>query len=315
MKKNSAFSLIELSIVILVIGILVAGVTESRGLITKFRLSSARSLTSSSPVNSMKDLILWLDATSASSVNESLGDGDLVDKWSNISSQQSPKTNFVQSKVSHKPTYKINGINGIPTLSFLTDDYLTSDSSISISPNYSFFLVFNTSKDGLTTDIADIFGLYKDVDSDDNNSTQEGTATLFEIRQDNSIRSLFRSAVESSGGDSNNSLLTIKPKLNYIMSYSRNLNSTKESLWINNEVFIGDGGFIPSVTNGAFQKTDIYGVIGKLGDKNALTETPASTRIFNGEISEIIIFDRALMKDEIDDVEKYLSKKYSIKLN
>jgi hypothetical protein len=74
--------------VILVIGILVAGVTESRGLITKFRLSSARSLTSSSPVNSMKDLILWLDATSASSVNDSLGDGDLVDKWSNIYLQE-----------------------------------------------------------------------------------------------------------------------------------------------------------------------------------------------------------------------------------
>ena len=90
--------------------------------------------------------------------------------------------------------------------------------------------------------------------------------------------------------------------------------SSNNNFQINNEVFIGDGGFSPSVTNGAFQKTDLYGVIGKLGDRNALTETPTTTRIFNGQISEIIIFDRALMKDEIDDVEKYLSKKYSIEL-
>jgi prepilin-type N-terminal cleavage/methylation domain-containing protein len=312
MKKNSAFSLIELSIVILVIGILVAGVTESRGLITKFRLNSARSLTSSSPVNSMKDLILWLDATSASSVNDSLGDGDLVDKWSNISSQQSPKTNFIQSKETHKPTYKTNGINGIPTLSFLTDDYLTSDSSISISPNYSFFVVFNTSDS--TGEIADIFGLNKDTDTNDNNSNYEGSATVFEINSDNTIRSLYRSTVSSSGGDSSTSSKTINLKSNYIMSYSRNFASKNESLWINNEAFIGNGATTPSVTNGVFEKTNLYGVIGKLGDRDVLAETAARKRIFNGQISEIIIFDRALMKDEIDDVEKYLSKKYSIEL-
>ncbi len=309
MKKNSAFSLIELSIVILVIGILVAGVTESRGLIIKFRLSSARSLTSSSPVNSMKDLILWLDATSASSVNESLGDGDLVDKWSNISSQQSSKTDFIQSQVSYKPTYKINGINGIPTLSFSTDDYLISSASVSHSPSYSFFIVFNMSVE--STDKT-IINLYNDSDTDSNNGNRNGLVTMTEIKPGNIVRSVFRSDVVTGASDDNKSTKTITSQRDYIMSYSRNFASKDESLWINNEAFIGNGTVIPSVTNGGFTTTNLFWIIGKLHD------TPSGdvhSRNFNGQISEIIIFDRALMKDEIDDVEKYLSKKYSIKLN
>ncbi|MFM2200490.1 MAG: hypothetical protein RL769_545, partial [Pseudomonadota bacterium] len=50
MKKNhntnprhQAFSLIELSIVILIIGILVAGVTQSSRLVNQIRLSTAQS--------------------------------------------------------------------------------------------------------------------------------------------------------------------------------------------------------------------------------------------------------------------------------
>ncbi len=306
MKKNSAFSLIELSIVILVIGILVAGVTESRGLITKFRLSSARSLTNSSPVNSMKNLILWLDATSASSVNDSLGDGDLVDKWSNISLQESSDKDFLQSNSVYKPTYKTTGINGIPALSFSTDDYLTSSASVSHSPSYSVFIVFNISSDA-TADGMEIMNLYSDVDTNNNNGNSDGSATAFEIHSGgNSIRSVFRSSVGKTGGDDNFSTQTIKPQKNYIMSYSRNFASKNVSLWINNESFIS-----AVATSGDFAKTDLFWVIGKINDK----QSGVNARNFNGQISEIIIFDRALMKDEIDDIEKYLSKKYSIKLN
>ncbi|MFM7620300.1 MAG: prepilin-type N-terminal cleavage/methylation domain-containing protein, partial [Alphaproteobacteria bacterium] len=48
--KTQAFSLIELSIVILIIGILVAGVTQSSRLVNQFRLTSARNITLSSPL-------------------------------------------------------------------------------------------------------------------------------------------------------------------------------------------------------------------------------------------------------------------------
>jgi len=58
MNRNlKAFSLIELSIVILVIGVLIAGVSQGGKMITKFRISAAASLTNSSPVHSIKNLV------------------------------------------------------------------------------------------------------------------------------------------------------------------------------------------------------------------------------------------------------------------
>ena len=68
MKK--AFSLIELSIVILIIGILVAGVTQSSRLLKMMRLQSARSLTNSGPVISINNIVLWVDSVSEESFND-----------------------------------------------------------------------------------------------------------------------------------------------------------------------------------------------------------------------------------------------------
>ncbi len=60
MQKNyNAFSLIELSIVILIIGILVAGVTKGSTLYQKIKLSSARSVTNNSPVAYISGLSVW----------------------------------------------------------------------------------------------------------------------------------------------------------------------------------------------------------------------------------------------------------------
>ena len=63
MAKKNAFSLIELSIVILIIGILVAGVTTSSRLIRAMKLISAKQLTQSSPVLTISDLLAWFEPT------------------------------------------------------------------------------------------------------------------------------------------------------------------------------------------------------------------------------------------------------------
>jgi len=59
--SNKAFSLIELSIVILIIGILVAGVTSSSRLVKRMKIITAQNLTTSSPISSIKDLIFWYE--------------------------------------------------------------------------------------------------------------------------------------------------------------------------------------------------------------------------------------------------------------
>jgi len=62
-KIKNAFSLIELSIVILIVGILVAGVTSSSRLIKRMKITVAQNLTQSSPVPSIKDLSVWYESS------------------------------------------------------------------------------------------------------------------------------------------------------------------------------------------------------------------------------------------------------------
>jgi len=113
MKKiknfNKAFSLIELSIVILIIGILVAGVTQSSRLINQLKLLSAQSLTRSSDVNSILDLTFWVESTLDGSFTNSSGsfqldNGGSISSWNDIKIISSTKINVSQSNTSIQPT-------------------------------------------------------------------------------------------------------------------------------------------------------------------------------------------------------------------
>jgi prepilin-type N-terminal cleavage/methylation domain-containing protein len=62
-EKKKAFSLIELSVVMILIGLLAVGVIGGQALIQQAQVAKARSLTSSSPVMIVEDLSLWLETT------------------------------------------------------------------------------------------------------------------------------------------------------------------------------------------------------------------------------------------------------------
>ena len=49
------FSMIELSVVILIIGVLIGGILASQRIVAKFRITIAQTLTISSPVNGIPD--------------------------------------------------------------------------------------------------------------------------------------------------------------------------------------------------------------------------------------------------------------------
>lgn len=112
--SKKAFSLIELSIVILIIGILVSGVTQSSRLIRQFRLSSAQSLTDNSPVNSIPDLVAWYETTKETSTfngtNYQLDDGSAVTILKDIKQTSSVKYDLAANAGSN-PVYKEEGIN------------------------------------------------------------------------------------------------------------------------------------------------------------------------------------------------------------
>ena len=124
--RKSAFSLIELSIVILIVGILVAGVTQGSRLIRSFKLSNARTVTNSSPVQSIKDLVLWLDATAENKIlnrdgSSYIDNEEYVSSWKDSNVQNLGTTPCVQNTADEQPQYISDAINGIPAIRLSED--------------------------------------------------------------------------------------------------------------------------------------------------------------------------------------------------
>ena len=138
-----AFSLVELSIVILIIGVLVAGIGQGIALVQDARLSSARMLTQSSYVNSIKGLILWLEPTSEASFSSAeTSDNSTVSSWNDINPQATVKNNATQTVALYKPIYIENGINNLPILRFDgSAQYLKYDGSALVNSDYTIFVV------------------------------------------------------------------------------------------------------------------------------------------------------------------------------
>lgn len=64
---KKAFSLIEISIVILIIGLLIAGISKATDMLADSKLKSARSVSRGSIVPRLSNLVLWLDVSQAES--------------------------------------------------------------------------------------------------------------------------------------------------------------------------------------------------------------------------------------------------------
>ena len=113
-----AFSLLEVSIVIMIIGVLIVGVVGSRHLVKKARISAAIAMTRSSPISSILNNKIWLESSLAEvSIGEDLSTGDLIDSWQDNFSNQ----NIIEvTSVGTGPAYS-NSINSIQAVKFDSD--------------------------------------------------------------------------------------------------------------------------------------------------------------------------------------------------
>lgn len=283
MKKQTAFSLIELSIVILIIGILVAGITQSSRLVKQFRLKTAQTLTQSSPVHSIKDLMLWYETSMEGSIAESEAVNGLpVSTWYDYNKQNVNKINATSSS-SARPFYTEDAINSLPVLRFDgSDDLLNFDGSQLIASAYTVFIVEQRRAALGSTDSPLMGG-----------TTGSGRQNLHILYRDETTFNFSDYANDL--GYSIGSYTVPTPRIH--TCYQSTVDGRK--YWLN-------GGTSADSADDTLTDTLTSYTASALGRYH--------TRFFNGDIAEVIIFTRALKKEERQAVETYLSKKYNIKI-
>ncbi len=143
-KSKLGFSLIELSVVILVIGLLVIGVTKGRAIMTASKVSSAKTLTQNSPVTLISDLVVWYEPVLGSSFNNTVSD-----LWSTTALTNANGGSWFNNSpykgnnaiIGTAPDYHESVINNLPAIRFTSGDTLTFKSLTLNQRYYTIFVV------------------------------------------------------------------------------------------------------------------------------------------------------------------------------
>jgi prepilin-type N-terminal cleavage/methylation domain-containing protein len=293
--RENAFSLIELSIVILIIGILVAGVTQGSRLVYEMKLTSAKTQTQSAPVASIKDLTLWLDSVSDNAITSVTNEfnpenNDPISSWNDINPNVITKINATQSSATLRPLYSTNAMNGLPAIKFDGSDDNFSVENI-CTQNFTVFAVTKTSVPGIDSEgyLGQII-LWGDriINSFDGVplSIGGGFAKTFNGNPDSTLTGTI-------------SVSDNKP---HLLVATRNMSNGARAIYV----------------DGTSDGADLGGAAGLvLNDAQTLLigGNTIDSVYLDGYISEIIVFDRVLKTEERKSVENYLGKKWGIKIN
>lgn len=291
-----AFTLLELSIVLVVISVLTVGVFMGAGLIDSAKLSVARSLTERSVVPQIDGLLAWYETTSLNSLSKSeASDGATVTNWYDIKPDSIPQRKNTLTQGIGAVYYVRDGINNIPALSFSSEnDASVSNFKLSAfaqgdSAQHTIFLVFQQKpKTYAGSNVRNIVDSYASI------NTTIGYA-------------------DNSGAD----------QIRFYGPYTTAIVFSNPS-----QVFFNEKSYILGVyRDGAYTKAYFNDTLQNVG---GLTINPGSRILsgltigsdindtnssrFVGLLSEIIIYNRTLKDSERKEVFRYLSKKYNIKV-
>jgi prepilin-type N-terminal cleavage/methylation domain-containing protein len=296
MKTTSklGFSLIELSVVILVIGLLIIGITQGSRIMGAAKLKSAFSLTTNSPVNSISGLALWFETTDQSKIAAgatgagtygNFGNGSNVTDWKDRSDVQANESIIVSAAADNRrPTYITNGFNGLPVMRFDgSNNQLVSSSAVSSSRFMSddkqisaFFVIKFAGANGRFLMRHDVtFGQRINLGLNGGQSN-----ILLEYGGSNIL--------------SNGANLFSKISLVSIVKNPSTLN-----MYLN--------GALDYSTSTSASNTS-YSALLYIGSKNG-------NNYVNGDVAELIVFKRALTNSERKGIEAYLGAKWGIKVS
>lgn len=325
--SKKAFSLIELSIVVLILGILIAGITQSSSLVRKFKLNSARALTQNSPASGIRGMVYWFEPTLESSfISSEAVDQSIISRWNDNNPQGTKFNAYAGQKTDNTqytynvapggtssntkgPTYIESGLNSLPTLRFANDNtnayrYLVVDKNMKNSP-----------VDGITQIVVFTYRSGNDFFIDRSTINSSGAASLstssvsrgYPLFQPNITSGVLRLYYRDDTCTPNSSPFfstgyALASGLSYILTIQRKYGSSFNVYINGTSSFGGTSSISDPIGNITLDPT-------KIGRHNQYDN--GNTDI---DISELILYSGNFTTEDRQAVESYLGKKYGIKI-
>ncbi len=299
MKNKKAFSLIEISIVILIIGIIIAAVVQSSRVVAQIRLSTARSLTESSPAAGVDGMVAWYESTSQKSfVDTEASDESTISTWYDINPQSIVKHDMPQTTSSKRPFYDASSVNNLPALRFDgSSTYFEKSYTAELNTEqFTMFFVMQATR------------------------VYSGHGTIISSRSDTGsiLRGFTFYAMPSSATPANSYAMWTGNGVDWgLESYTPLTIQIKKPQVV---TIIYNGSAVISYNNGA--------LAGSRSETNYLPNRDQNIRIgagvneettplffFDGHICEIIIYRRSLKSEERYAIEKYLGQKWGVRIS
>ena len=271
-------------------GILILGISSGLDLYYDSRVSSAKALTQNSRVRRIPDLMLWFDSVSSNvySIDSDFKDKIEIDdnikisKWKDLSAE---KNNALQTNSNFQPVFQKNSINNIHSLYFNgINDFLEFSGNFLIGKNYTIFAVEKKKNCASNKNCSIIGGFIEGVFNLNSHLLNFGYYGSDKIRYSNyhSQTNLFSEFTFSKNNQPNIHNIIFTSEYGFIY-------------WINNSILASD-----------------YNKKTPLASYSKARIAQKQNEYYNGNIGEIIIFDRNLSEKERFDVTEYLSKKWAI---
>jgi len=273
-----AYSIVEMSIVIIIVAIILIGITQSTKLNRKIKIMIARSYTNSSPINDTSNLVAWFETSmEASFPQDNLDENINITYWNDINPQNTIKNQASQLNTINQPQYYFDKIIDLPALKFTDQDFFNlPNSTIPFSNKpYTIFIVSKVDQNC----VCGIVGSGSYGNTNNTNAIRYDTSGLV-------YNYWWGNDIASSAG-------SIVANKFHIIAFDYNLSQRR--------VFIN--GLLNNTINSSNRtSTSINNTIGVTNNSEYLV----------GSIFEIAVFDRSLNEDERKSIEVYLSKKYKI---
>lgn len=279
--RKNGFSLLELSIVLIIASIIIAVGFSAGVFVKRAKLNRTLGLTLSSPVNDIGGLSLWLEGNRSDAFE--LDGSDNISIWYDFSGGSN---NYFQNNSTKRAIveYDVKGFNGVR---FDAGDFLELGKSINCDSCTAFF-VFKFDKETFNNNsfifyngnaVADGWGLYVD-----GISTSADYMNSFNIKNGGGLSKVSNEA------DTSRSDINIVTYIRDSRSSSTIVRRNRQDLIISNETAVPN---VPSY-------------ISYIGSDDG------AGNYFSGEIFEIIIYSRPLRTNDYNRVENYLMEKYRL---